>query len=46
MYQHSKNIVNNKKMSIYVDFLAKTFGKINFYVYFCKRKEKTWKETY
>ena len=28
------------------DFLAKIFGKINFYVYFCKRKEKTWKETY
>ena len=26
------------KISIYVDFLAKTFGKINFYVYFCSVK--------
>ena len=25
-------------MSIKVDFLLKTFGKINFYVYFCKQK--------
>ena len=46
MYQNSKIIVNNKIISIYVDFLAKIFGKINFYVYFCKRKEKKWKETY
>lgn len=34
------------KMIIKVDFLLKTFGKINFYVYFCKQKVKTWKETY
>ena len=34
------------KMSIKVDFLLKTFRKINFYVYFCKQKVKTWKETY
>ena len=33
-------------MSIKVDFLLKTFEKINFYVYFCKQKVKTWKETY
>ncbi len=33
-------------MSIKVDFWSKIFGIINFYVYFCKQKVKTWKETY
>lgn len=38
--------MNQKKISIKVDFLLQKFGGINFYVYFCKQKVKTWKETY
>ena len=36
----------NQIISIKVDFHLQKIGGINFYVYFCKQKVKTWKETY